>query len=585
MTFERSEERDAYLGSRGRVVLNACPGSGKTTTVAYKLYEVIQTWESMYGKYVGIACLSFTNVAKDEINRKYCRFSGMPIAFPHIVSTIDSFINQFITLPFYYLFNEAFEGRPDIVDDAKFMDKWTFRFSVPSPKKGGGTFEKPLSYSYPPSSIDTNLDGSFSSGGKKPRLSGIGLQTFNDYCYAVKMLQFTKGLLKNSDSTIVALKILKQYPCIAKMLVRRFPYIIIDEAQDTSEIQYAIIDEFIENGLEHVELVGDPYQSLYEWREARPDLFWAKHNSTAWQSLTLTRCRRSTQAIIDCYSILRRECDAGVRTGRHSDAPEPVRLLIYSDTKALLAKYAELSSRFKDRRVLVRGFTHMEEFCALPRHESMWKIDPCVPHHLIIGRQEMRIGRIREAVKRLRRCLPLLINPRLGAKEQRTLLETIEKQPEWNARIMKLLSDLPSLDLTVSEWTLQTQDFCRKLLKLDNTPDFDLKQGSLCTKHKCRIDELYKDAPNTSLVSTIHAVKGMTFESVMIVLSRNSSGQSISFNDISRPADFPDEKKRMIYVAMSRPSDQLIVAIPFDAGVNETDIVGRFGGDVIVDGV
>ncbi len=39
MYFE-NEERLAYLQARGKVILNACPGSVKTTTIAKKILNL-----------------------------------------------------------------------------------------------------------------------------------------------------------------------------------------------------------------------------------------------------------------------------------------------------------------------------------------------------------------------------------------------------------------------------------------------------------------------------------------------------------------------------------------------------------------
>lgn len=68
MYFE-NDERLAYLRARGKVILNACPGSGKTTTIAKKILELENSKE--IGSHSGVACLSFTNSAKDEINEAY----------------------------------------------------------------------------------------------------------------------------------------------------------------------------------------------------------------------------------------------------------------------------------------------------------------------------------------------------------------------------------------------------------------------------------------------------------------------------------------------------------------------------------
>src|SRR5689334_20557051 len=106
MQFVVTAQREAYFKARGKIVLKACPGSGKTTCIIHKLYALEKECIKNYGKYAGIACLSFTNVAKNEILHKYKEIYGYEFNFPHLVSTIDSFINQYITLPYYNLLNK-----------------------------------------------------------------------------------------------------------------------------------------------------------------------------------------------------------------------------------------------------------------------------------------------------------------------------------------------------------------------------------------------------------------------------------------------------------------------------------------------
>ena len=70
--IDLNTQKKSYINSRGKVVLKACPGSGKTTTIAYKLHTLIET-EYTKRNFGGIACLSFTNIAKDEIKEKYLK--------------------------------------------------------------------------------------------------------------------------------------------------------------------------------------------------------------------------------------------------------------------------------------------------------------------------------------------------------------------------------------------------------------------------------------------------------------------------------------------------------------------------------
>jgi len=582
MNFEHNTERDIYLNTQGKVALNACPGSGKTTSVAYKLTRLTKNWHQTHSKFVGIACLSFTNVAKDQIAEKYSLFSNSHISFPHIVSTIDSFINQYITLPFYYLFTQGSKDRPRILDDARFLDDLRFRHSISRLNNRGQKYQAPLKYMYRPSTIDTNMDGTYSSNARRPNLSGDELHTFNSYCRAVKHFQYSNGLLKTTDSTLVALQLLQDYPVIASMLALRFPYIIIDEAQDTSEIQYAILDNLIQNGLRNVELIGDPYQSLFEFREARPDLFWERYDSTDWQSLQLNDCRRSTQNIVDCYSLLRKQSDCSIRSTRLQKEQEPVILLLYENPDVLLEKYTEISSCYDSHYVLVRGETHLQLLRAKTSHQSMWKIKSGLPHHLILGSFQRETGNVREAIDRIRRCLPGIIEPHSGTKRQLELFDEIKSESIWNVRIMRLLTMLPSMDTTVHDWTVQMQSATRSCFMLDEEPDFELKQGPMRPKHNLPVRDLYMDAPNSSFVTTIHKAKGRTFDSIMLVLSKNNQGQNLCLRNIERPAGIPDEKQRLIYVAMSRPRYQLVLAIPKEAGYSYEVLEETFDTGIVV---
>ena len=71
MSIVLSDEQKIYVQTSGKVILNACPGSGKTTTVAHKLFSLTQNWENNFSPSAGIVCISFTNVAKNEIAEKY----------------------------------------------------------------------------------------------------------------------------------------------------------------------------------------------------------------------------------------------------------------------------------------------------------------------------------------------------------------------------------------------------------------------------------------------------------------------------------------------------------------------------------
>ena len=77
------------LNKQGKFVVKACPGSGKTTCICERVFNILQNWEKPNS---GIALLSFTNVAKKEIINKIDKEDKtLKLGYPHFFGTIDSF--------------------------------------------------------------------------------------------------------------------------------------------------------------------------------------------------------------------------------------------------------------------------------------------------------------------------------------------------------------------------------------------------------------------------------------------------------------------------------------------------------------
>ncbi|MGN7765134.1 UvrD-helicase domain-containing protein [Paenibacillus sp. 22594] len=558
MEFEMNPERQRYITSRGKIIVNACPGSGKTTSVAYKLKDLVSNWDQAYS---GIACLSFTNVAKDEINDKFHLFTGKSLNHPHLVSTIDSFINQYITLPHYQKVL-GYSNRPIIIEDYTWIDNLSLqRFKL-------GT--KPIQYIYKPSKIDINHDGSFLYDGNSLNLDEADNRIFLRYCKEIKRIQFQSGLLKNSDSLYAAHQILSTNPNIARYLCQRFPYIIIDEAQDTSELQHLIFDKLIINGLANIELIGDPYQSLYEWREARPDLFLEKLSSGNWLPLDLLSCKRSVQPIVNAYSLFRMQ-EHNNLIGQESQLDQVIHIIYFENYDQLLAQYEEISTTYIDKKILVRGASLLESLKASVKLGDYWKETPFSPLQFIRSKSELDNGDIKAAINRMLKLVPLLLEPTTIGNDilKNQFYEENKHNYSLRSKLLFLIRNIPDYTLSLIDWTNELKELCKHILNLIEPPPFTLKAGKLSPYQRRTVSELYSQPVNSQKVTTIHKVKGKTFDSIMLVLSANSSGQNLSINDFKRPTQMPGEKKRLLYVAMSRPKWQLVIGIPKAAKIDE----------------
>lgn len=407
MVFESSHESEAYLNARGKIVLNACPGSGKTTSIIRKLPLLEAECKNTYGNHAGIACLSFTNVAKNEILQRYRKVYGYNFRYPNHVSTIDSFINQYITLPYYNLLEDKLD-RPNIIDEAstidkliatKFVSNGTVYETIASPaNRYKNKLGKPLYRSYEPSTIWIDAKGNFSYKGKTPDPKKVDLDDFNKYAAAVFEWKKKNGFITSLDSAYFALELLNNFPQIGIWLVARFPYIIIDEAQDNSEIQHAIFDKLLDLGLKNLELIGDPYQSLYEWRDAKPQLFVNKFTNASWTGLLLTDNRRSVQRIINFFSLVRCPNDAQINSLQVENKNLPIFIYKYTEDNVKLI-VSNFESRCREynlsqNHIVVRGKKLLSKIIGEGSEIAPWKDD--FPYKILLVKHLSDVNSIKE---------------------------------------------------------------------------------------------------------------------------------------------------------------------------------------------
>ena len=272
-----SDEKIKIIRKDGIFVVKACAGSGKTSVVAAKIAFLLENWETSNR---GIAAISFTNVAWQEIEDKLKNDFGMNLGleYPHFIGTIDSFINRCLLLPFGHLILKC-EKRPEIITN------WEPRIL----SKKAECMSKMCKLN----EISYDIKGNLICNSRRSHFVNCSLDHL--YCKNAKSELYKKGLVTQTDANYFAMRLLEKYPDIAKSISFRFPIFLIDEAQDTSEIQMRIFEILLENGLSRLMIIGDPNQAIYEWRTAKPEVFLNKEKKL--ETLLLNENWRSSKKI------------------------------------------------------------------------------------------------------------------------------------------------------------------------------------------------------------------------------------------------------------------------------------------------
>ena len=101
------------------------------------------------------------------------------------------------------------------------------------------------------------------------------------------------------DQMVFTYRIFRQHPDILAYFQHRWPYICVDEAQDTSKIQHAIL-RLLASGSSNIFMVGDEDQSIYGFRAAWPQaLLEFEQVFPGAKVLKLETNYRSTRAIVE----------------------------------------------------------------------------------------------------------------------------------------------------------------------------------------------------------------------------------------------------------------------------------------------
>ena len=240
-----NDEQETAILENDSVLLIACPGSGKTRTLTYKIaYELGRLNSSKEF----VIAITYTNRAADEIKE---RIELLGVDTTQLwIGTIHSFCMEWILKP-YHLYSERLKNGFKVCnsfDTEKLLTTLCKKYTNPKVTFYDFQYYATIKGNYKFTSKNSNQ---------------------NNHIKAI--LQEYFGILKKNNQLdfeqilFYAYEILKSKPIISTILYKLFPFILIDEYQDTKEIQYHIISKILgaNNGCSKTLIVGDPNQSIY----------------------------------------------------------------------------------------------------------------------------------------------------------------------------------------------------------------------------------------------------------------------------------------------------------------------------------
>ena len=252
------QQKEAVQSTKGPVLLLAVPGSGKTTVLVTRLGYMI------YCKNIPperILTVTYTVAATKDMSERFAVRFGEDMAKRLEFRTINGICARIIQYYGRRIGKTPFE----LVKDEKATTGMLIRicqdhgmgYPTESDLKNVRTL-----ITYIKNMMLNEEELQKLEEESDIRIAGI----YREYCRQMR----EQKLMDYDDQMLYAYNILRKDPGVLAYFQNRYPYICVDEAQDTSKIQHAII-ALLAAGTGNLFMVGDEDQSIYGFRAAYPE--------------------------------------------------------------------------------------------------------------------------------------------------------------------------------------------------------------------------------------------------------------------------------------------------------------------------
>lgn len=596
MTLHLTRQQQAavqHMGSPALVVAGA--GSGKTRTLTAKIAHLIQTGcEPEH-----ILAITFTNKAADEMKSRLVRMTGIPLHRFAWVRTYHSACLRILKAHYHLL---GFSAAPQIYQphhQEKLIKEILLQRNFDKKHTGGVLYQI---------SLAKNSGDPESYLRSRPRYAYVIdlSEVYAQYEEALK----TRTAVDFDNILLLTRDLLRDHPAVRDHYRRLFHYVLVDEYQDSNNLQEDLTGLLCANG--NLFCVGDDWQAIYSFRGSNINHFLSfKHNYPGAKLFRLEQNFRSADEIVQVANQViqnnenrvDKRCFSEKRGGTvelhdfYNESEEAdwvaakIRLLrkagIAYDQMAVLyrTKFCSLSfeQTFRSRDIPYqmlggKGFFERKEIMDLVAYLAAAAFEKDdVSFERVLGTPKRGIGpsaiqkiaALREGAMSLQGAMRLALARKLMSAKQYTAISALIQLLD-DIRAMSPDQALREVIARIDYMThLETyakgnpQDLIARRENIDqliysaskkeNIADF-LEEVSLVREDK----EDEEDPANGGVkLSTIHAAKGLEYQAVFVIGCEEQLFPH--WKSMSSEAEL-EEERRLMYVSMTRAATYLYLS-------------------------
>ena len=549
------EQVDAIFADELEFLLRAAPGSGKTWTSCRRFIWRGANWPYSAG---GLALLSFTNAAIREFQEATIKVGRRDLlSDPNYVGTFDAFVERFILAPFGHLI-VGLSKRPKLFTAPRPGDRNNKKLMAWAQRKGGRKTPVPAWEINPyPDNTKIAFRASRAFGGKKLQLSAG--------CDPVSELM-KLGFYTHSQRIYWACRLLFDRTHIAGLIAKRFPEIVVDEAQDTN-VWLLILLNFLRERGTRITLIGDPDQCIYEFSMADVTSLLALKEKWGIPEKPLSQSFRCNNQIATAVrNIGGNKAFGGCGDCCHA---HPWPIIVRDDGK----RFAHSVAAFK--RIIDRiEIDDVSSAIICRGHSQLETIQGEINYSKLKGKTKefAQAASFRDCHKDYKRAFQIVETSVRSIVDDNDFWEIVDESKESEVarhvaltiwRFVRSKSGLPPLSLNGSEWITRLRYSLEKLIVeigIKNVPALGQKIRKTGLQNNQMALPLFEAQEHFPAIrkETIHQVKGESIDAVLVLGSSkfwNSVVDSV-INDVNA------EDRRLAYVAMTRARHLLVIGLP-----------------------
>lgn len=416
--------------------------------------------------------------------------------------------------------------------------------------------------------------------------------------------------LLDYDDLLVAWDKMLDHPELGAMFRKQFRYVMIDEHQDSNNLQCSIIFK-LGGDNPNVMAVGDPAQSIYGFRGSAPGtMFSFRDHWPKSEIVKLDVNYRSTAEILEIANQVDRSMHQRFDRelypvdGCTGDLPKYVTLSTMEDEAAyvvdsVLAKKTD-GIELADQAILARSMS-------MVRHVEAELIRRRVPYKVSGGIKISDAAHVKDLLCLVRTAVNvrdelawirvLTMAKGVGEKKAATLFRDISKRELAEVDPISIIrphaekasdlwaiidaygalaTDVPPMvmleravacmdgvfERRYDNWKLRKADLSAVIGLSESAKTIDEFLSSIMIDHSidkvCGVDPIENEERGLTL-STVHSAKGLEWEVVYMPSFLN--GHYPSFYSSNEP-DGVEEEKRILYVAVTRAKRELVITRP-----------------------